>query len=369
MGSAAAYHLARRGQRVLGLERHTSAHDQGSSHGESRIIRQAYFEDPAYVPLLRRAYDLWRQLEHDTGRDLLTVTGGLMLGQPDSSVITGSLRSAREHGLAHEVLDASEIQQRFPPLHPDANLMGLYETQAGFLRPEACVRAHLQRGAELGADLHFEEPALAWEADRSGDGVRVTTAKGIYQASRLVLSPGPWAPAVLADLELPLRVERRVMYWFDPSGGIEPFSVGRFPIYIWATEDGVHFYGFPASDGLGGGVKVALHNLPWADTATAPETIDREVYPAEVEQMRHYIADRIPTLNGTFLYAKTCMYTMTPDEHFVITAHPRYPQVALAAGFSGHGFKFASVVGEILADLAIQGRTSHPVSLFEAARF
>lgn len=369
MGSAAAYQLAARGLRVLGLERHTPAHDRGSSHGQSRIIRQAYFEDPAYVPLLLRSYELWRQIEAETGRDLLVVTGGLMIGAPESHVVQGAIRSAREWNLDHEILDAPTIRRRFPRFTPQPREIALYEALAGFVRPEASVAAHLDRAAALGADLHFEEPVIGWDASPSGEGVRVATARGSYEAARLVLSPGSWAPDILATLGLPLEIERQVMYWFDPVGGDGAFQPENFPIYIWETEPEVTIYGFPASDGPGSGAKVAFFRVPGPHHLTTPETIDREVREAEVGQMRAYIADRIPDLNGTYRAAKTCMYTNTPDEHFIIAAHPDHPQVAIAAGFSGHGYKFASVVGEILADLATTGATRHPIDLFTPARF
>ena len=368
MGSATAYQLALRGVRVLGLERHTPAHSLGSSHGQSRIIRQAYFEDPAYVPLLLRAYELWRQIERETGRELLTVTGGLMLGQPTSQVVAGALRSAQEWQLAHEVLDAADIRRRFPVFQPGPDVIALYEALAGFVRPEDSVAAHLDRAARLGADLHFAEPVTAWEAAPGGEGVRVTTARGSYEAARLVISPGPWAPDLLRDLGLPLEVERQVMYWFDPLGGVAPYSVGQMPIYIWETESQIQFYGFPAHEGPHGGAKIAYFRVPGARGICTPETIDRAVHEDEIAQMREAIVARMPSLNGPLLVAKTCMYTNTPDEHFVIATLPDRPQVAVAAGFSGHGFKFASVVGEVLADLATTGTTRHPIALFDPAR-
>lgn len=369
MGSAAAYQLAARGRRVLGLERHTPAHDKGSSHGQSRIIRQAYFEDPAYVPLLLRAYELWRQIEAETGSNLLVVTGGLMIGMPESHVVAGAIRSAEEWGLAHEVLDAATIRRRFPQFMPQPREIALYEELAGFVRPEAAVAAHLDRAAALGAELHFGEPVVRWEARSGGEGVRVTTARGTYEAARLVVSPGPWAPETLARLALPLEVERQVMYWFAPVGGDAAFAPDRFPIYIWEAEEGVTIYGFPTSDGPGSAAKVAFFRVPGPHQVTTPETIAREVGAAEVAQMRDYIADRIPALNGELLGAKTCMYTNTPDEHFVIATLPDAPQVAVAAGFSGHGYKFASVIGEIMADLATDGTTRHPIALFGPERF
>jgi sarcosine oxidase len=364
MGSSAAYHLAGRGKRVLGLERFTPAHDRGSSHGQSRIIRQAYFEDPAYVPLLLRAYELWERLEEETGEDLVTLSGGLMIGPPDSRTFTGSMASADEYGLPYEVLEAPELKRRYPVFEPTPGTVALFEEKAGFVRPEASVKAHLDRAASMGTDLRFGEEIIAWEP--TSRGVLVETAAGEYEAERLVVSAGAWAPKLLADLGLPLEVTRQILFWFDPVGGIEPFLSDRFPIFIWEPEDGNSFYSIPAHDGPRGGVKVAFFR---ADGSPAdPETIDRVVHDDEVEFIRGYLARYVPALDGDLLYAKTCMYTNTPDEHFVVSTHPEYPQVAIAAGFSGHGYKFCSVVGEILADLASEGETSHPIDLFSPTR-
>lgn len=366
MGSAAIYQLAKRNKRVLGIEQFTAPHDRGSSHGKTRVIRQAYYEDPAYVPLLLRAYELWRQVEAETGASVLSEVGGLMIGPPDSDVVKGSVRSAREYGLAHELLEAADIHRRFPAIQADADTVALYERKAGFLRPEDSVRAHLDRAASLGAELHFEERALGWEPVGT-DRVRVTTDHGQYEAVRLIISPGPWTPGILADLGLPLVVERQVLYWFDPVGGIGPFLPDRFPIFIWGTDGGATPYGFPAIDGPQGGVKIAFYRAP-AEEVCTPETIDRRIRESEIAQMREAIAERIPALNGRFLTGATCMYTNTPDKNFIITPHPRHPQVSIACGFSGHGFKFCSVVGEILADLADRGETRHDIGLFSLAR-
>ncbi len=366
MGSAAVYHLAARGTRVLGLDQHAPVHSYGSSHGQSRIIRQAYFEDPAYVPLVLRAYELWEQLERDADTPLLRITGGLMIGSPHSAVVAGSLRSAQDYNIRHDLLHASEIHRRFPPLTPPATAVGLYEHQAGFLAPEAAVRAHLTRAVDVGATLQFHEPVLAWEASAGGDGVRVTTTRGRYEAARLVIAPGAWAPDILADFAVPLQVERQVMCWFDPIGGIAPFLPDRFPIYIWELDDGTACYGFPAHAGPRGGVKAALHH--GGDVCT-PHTIDRDIRTDDIERVRRTVAERVPALNSTCLHAVTCMYTNTPDHHFVVATHPRHAQVVIAAGFSGHGFKFASVIGEILADVATDGTTQHPINLFTPQRF
>jgi sarcosine oxidase len=364
MGSAAAAHLAARGQRVLGLERFGPAHDQGSSHGGSRITRQAYFEDPAYVPLLLRAYELWDQLAADSGTDVLVRTGGVFLGRPDSRTVAGSLGAAREWGLEHELLDAAEVRRRFPTLAPADDEVGMFEAAAGFARPEATVTAHLDLAAARGAELRFGEPALSWTATPGG-GVRVRTATGEHEAGALVVSPGSWAPEVLAGLGLPLVVERQIMYWFQPSGGTGAWTPDRHPIYIHEAADGTQIYGFPAIDGPRGGVKVAFFRKGIVCT---PDTIDRTVHDHEISEMRDRVAELLPALDGPCLHSATCMYSNTPDEHFVIARHPDSANVTVACGFSGHGFKFVPVVGEILADLAIDGATSHPISLFDPNR-
>ncbi|MEU5909110.1 N-methyl-L-tryptophan oxidase [Micromonospora sp. NPDC047527] len=364
MGSSAAYHLAARGQRVLGLERFGPAHDRGSSHGGSRITRQAYFEDPAYVPLLLRAYELWERLERDTGRDIISLTGGVFVGRPDSATVAGSLRAAREWDLPHETLDAGELRRRFPTFTPADDEVALYEARAGFVRPEATVSAHLDLAARHGADLHYDEPVRGWQVLPDGD-VLVTTDQASHRAARLVVCPGAWAPELLADLGVPFTIERQVMYWFQPGAGVGPFQPGRHPIYIHEDAAGSQVYGFPSIDGPQGGVKVAFfrHGEP-----CTPDTIDRRVRPTEVREMSERLATILPTLAGRFVRGATCMYTNTPDQHFVIATHPEHPQVTVACGFSGHGFKFVPVVGEILADLATEGATRHPVSLFDPRR-
>ena len=364
MGSAAAYHLAGRGRRVLGFERYSPPHEWGSSHGRSRIIRQAYFEDPAYVPLLLRAYELWEQLEKNSDEDILTVTGGLMIGYPNSDLVEGSRESAEKHDLPYEMLDAPEIKRRFPVFEPTSDTVALYEERAGFVRPETSISAHLELAARRGADLRFGQPILSWSADSSGDRVTVETTEGTFEAERLVISAGSWAPELLSELELPLEVTRQILFWFEPDD-ITPFRPENFPVYIWEPDDGNTFYGIPAHDGERG-VKATFFR---ADSIPCtPETIDREVKEADVEFVRQYIGRYLPRLDGKPLQAQTCMYTNTPDLHFVLAPHPEHSQVIVAAGFSGHGYKMASVVGEILADLATEGSTSHPIDLFSPTR-
>lgn len=351
MGSAAAAHAATRGRRVLGLEQFQPAHDQGSSHGRSRVIRLAYFEHPAYVPLLRRSYELWRSLEHLTGRHVLQMTGGLMIGAPDSEVVGGSLRSAREHHLAHEMLDAAAIRRRFPALTPGDGTVALYEQDAGVVFPEEAIRAHLDMAVDNGAHVHFDERVDDWQVSVSGT-IEVRTSRGRYEAGRLILAPGSWAAGLFKLAWLPLTVEPQRLYWFEPAGGAAPFAADRFPIYIWDLGGGVQFYGFPADDE--GRVKVAFFRSPKIDEVT----------------IREALRPHIPSLAaGTLVDSVSCKYTLTPDHHFVMAPHPDHPQVVIASPCSGHGYKFASVIGEILADLAIDGATRHPIDLFTPARF
>lgn len=362
MGSAAAYHLARRGRRVLGLEKFGPAHALGSSHGGSRITRQAYFEDPAYVPLVQRAQAMWPELERETGSTILSLTGGLMIGAPDCRLVTGSLASAEHWDLPHELLDARELRRRFPELQPHHDEVALFEEAAGFVRPEESVRAHLAGAERRGAELHFDEPVCGWRS-LGGGAVRASTPRGTYEAGHLVIAPGAWAPALLAGLELPLTVERLVQFWFRPRGGTRAFE--QQPIFIWEPEDGKRFYSFPAHGDVPGAVKAAMFRS--SDFCTA-DTVARAVGPDEVEELRSYLRERVPALDVAPIDARACMYTNTPDEDFVIAAHPEHADVTIASGFSGHGFKFVPVVGEILADLATEGATSHPIDLFDPAR-
>lgn len=360
MGSAAAYHLARRGARVLGLEQFGVAHDQGSSHGKTRVIRQAYYEGPDYVPLLLRAYDLWHALEREAGTTLLTTTGALYLGTPESPGVAGAELSARTHHIPVEMLSAEEIRTRYPVISPRPGHVGLFEFQAGFLVPEQCVATHADLARRRGADLHFNEPVVSWTAGR--DGVSVRTSRGTYEGGHLAVTAGPWTNQVLQDLALPIRVERVVMYWFEPRGRREEFM--RLPIYAWTVGD-VQTYGFPYLTGQG--LKVAFHQV--FQEATTPQTIRREVGEDETARIRGHLAEFMPEAAGPLVAAATCMYSNTPDSHFIIDRHPAHPRVAIACGFSGHGFKFASVVGEVLADLALRGETSQPIGLFALSRF
>lgn len=361
MGAATAYHLAARGVRVLGLDRFTPPHGRGAHAGGSRIIRMAYAEGAGYVPLLRRAYKLWRDLEAAAGTRLLTPTGGLMLGAPDSQTVAGALASAKAHGLGHEMLDAGQVRRRFPQFTPAEGEVALYEEVAGLVRPEHAIETHLRLASRAGAHLRYGVPVIGWEATR--DGVAVKTADGRCEADRLVLCPGAWAPELLADLAVPLLVQRRVQhYWRAPGEQYEP---DRFPVWIWEYASGRAAYGLPTVDDAG--AKAALHH---GDEPADPHIGAGEATPDEVRAMREWLGPRLPGLaHADWLGGKPCLYTLTPDEHFVLGRHPRHDNVSVAAGFSGHGFKFAPVVGEILADLALGGATEHPIALFAPQRF
>lgn len=289
-----------------------------------------------------------------------------MLGRPESEVVRGSIRSAREHQLPHEILEAGEIRRRFPQFTIHDDDIALFEARAGIVQAELAVQTHLELATREGAMLRFKEPVLHWEP--SGAGVLVTTAAGAYAADSLVVSPGPWAPRLLEELELPLRVERQVLYWFQPKSGVQDYTPDRFPIYIWESPDGLQPYGFPAMDGPESGVKIAFFRIPNAQICT-PETVDRRLNPEDEQAMRQVLRRFLPDLDGELRHATTCLYTCTPDLHFVMGLHPTYPQVSYAAGFSGHGFKFCSVVGEIMADLATNRATRHDLELFARDRF
>jgi monomeric sarcosine oxidase len=351
MGSAAAMHLAQRGARVLGFDRFGPAHDHGSSHGESRLIRQAYFESPAYVPLLKRSYELWDELALASGRSLLHRTGLILLGRR----VTTATAIAREFGISIEELSSAETQARFPSLRVDDDLVGLFEPGAGWLAVESCVEAHLDVATRARALFHFDEPTTAWRVDEATGAVEVETARGRYGAAKLVIAGGAWAPSLLAELRLPLRVHRVVQMWFE--AGAEHMA----PCFAFDLAEGF-FYGFPRT---GGRVKVAEHAA--RHPVDAPEAARREIGAEDVQRVEAFVRERLPALRTPCIDAKTCMYTMTPDEHFVIDVHPRYSQVCFAAGFSGHGFKFSAVVGEILADLALEGRTRWDIGLLRQA--
>ena len=354
-GSAATYHLAKRGQRALGFDRFARGHTLASFGGLSRIIRLSYYEHPSYVPLLKRAWDLWRELERDSGETLLTQTGGLYMGPPEGELVSGSLRSAHTHGLAHEVLDNAELTRRYPLFDIDRDWIGLFDAQAGWLAPERSVETHLRLAERRGATLRFSEPIERWERD--GEGVRVFSAQGTYRARRLVIAAGSWLPRLLPQLAPHLWVERNVLFWFEPRGELDAFA--KLPVYIVEDTDRL-YYGFPYDPG--NGLKMA--GLHFGDRVD-PDTVDREPSPRDEERVRAWLRRRMPLANGERRRAQVCMYTNSPDGHFIID---RDGPVTYASACSGHGFKFASAVGEILADLTISGRSSLDIGFLSSDR-
>ncbi len=360
MGSATTSELAKRGHRVLGLEQFQSPHAFGSSHGKSRVIREAYFEHPLYVPLVQRAYEGWANLEEAAGKDLLQITGGVMVGMPESALVAGARRSAVTHGLPFEDLTAPDLRRRFPALAPAEAMVGLFEPRAGILNPERCIESLLDQARRGGAELRFAERVLEWNA--TIDGVTVKTSAGEYQAGRLVLAAGPWIGGLLGGLGLRFQVERQVMFWFHPAAHPELFSPDRLPVFIWEWRPDSFFYGMPE---LGDGVKIACHHE--GETTTA-ELVRREVDAKEVAAMRQLVARHLPHANGALADRKVCLYTNAPDGHFVLDLHPEFPQVVIASPCSGHGFKFAPAIGEIVADLVIEGRSRFDVSPFSVRR-
>lgn len=361
VGSATAFFLAERGARVLGLDRYHPPHAYGSTHGGSRIIRETAFEHPRYVPIVRRAYECWRLIEQATGRSLLRETGGLFIGDPNGQVVRGSRESAQVHGVPFEQWNRAELAQRYPVYTPRPGAVGFFDPRAGILDPEACVAACLDRAAARGATLRFDEPLERWQTN--SDGVTVVTAQGRYSAAQCVVATGPWMQEPLADAGVRTVVERVLMHWFAPADPA-PFAPGRFPVTLieYATDE--VFAAFPVDrDGL---VKVTVHH--GGDVATAA-SVRREVAPAEVETMRSLLARRIPSANGRWVRSAPCLYTNTPDGQFIISRHPASDCVWLASPCSGFGFKFASAVGEMLAELALDGRTRQDVTPFALDRF
>ena len=363
MGSAACYALAERGARVLGLEQFDIPHAYGSSHGETRIIRLAYAEGAFYVPLLRRAYERWQRLEHDFGEQLLHITGGLDIGAADSALIRGSRASCREHDLSHELLTATEAMARFPALQLPPHFVANYQAEGGFLRSERCIVAHVTRAQALGAEIHAREAVLSWEA--RGDSVHVKTAKGEYVAERLVVTAGGWAGQLLPELAALAQPERQCLGWFQPLD-LPLFTPERLPVWLlWGEGDEGNWYGFPVHGIPGFKLGKFRHLGEPMDLTTS----DREPNAADEALLRRFTERYFPRAAGPTMALKVCFFTNTPDEHFIIDAHPQQSNVIIAAGFSGHGYKFCSVVGEILAELALDGEAKLGIAEFGLGRF
>ena len=344
MGSAAAWRLTARGVDVVCFDRHSPPHTLGSSHGESRIIRTAYFEGPWYVPLLHEAFGLWRELEAATGADLLTLTGALMIGSESSDVVRGALESARRHDLDVDVMSADLVRDRYPGHVLNDDDVGVLDRQAGFVRPEAAVEAMLS----LVPDVRRDTPVADVQAL-------------LDRFDAVVVAAGPWTPELIDWL--PLKIERQVLAWFAVERGVDWLTPDRFPVFI-RESDATDVYGFPTLDGVS--VKVARHH---DGAPTDPDHIDRAVDDTDLNPLKRYVAHYMRGVSTDVVRTATCMYTNTPDGHFAIGRDPKDPRVTVISACSGHGFKFAPVMGDIAADLVIDGRTGREISEFSFARF
>ncbi len=374
MGSAAVYQLAKRGNKVLGIDQFSPPHIFGSSHGDTRITRQAIGEGEQYTPIALRSYEIWQEIEKETGKKLLEMNGGLIISSGAKTAINhvenffeNTIAAAKKYNIKHEILDSSQIRKRFPQFNVQDNESGYYEYNAGFLRPEECVGTQISLAEKYGAIIHRNEKV---ESFSEKDGiVSVKTNLGEYEAKKLIISAGPWFPALIEEeYSKFFKVIRQVLFWFDVKTSIERFEPKNFPIFIWELQGNKQgMYGFPAIDGQNGGVKIASEQY---ETTTTADTVNREVSKEEIKAMyENFIAPHFPDLSDKCVKAVSCLYTVTPDSHFVIDTHPKYPSIILASPCSGHGFKHSAAIGEILAQLAIDGKSKIDISSFSIKRF
>jgi sarcosine oxidase len=359
-GASTAYHAARSGGKVLGLEQFGVVHENGSSHGKSRIYRTAYFEGAAYVPLVQRAQQLWNELQRESRAPILRKTGGLMLGTPDRPTVSGAIRTATSCSLEHEVLTASDVQRRFPAFVPRPSEIAVWDPDAGVLYPENCIRAHADGAMRAGAELHYGERVRSWSA--KGDSVTVRTELGEYASRSVVLTAGAWTPSLAEELALPLVIERQFVLWF-PAKDPALVAPERMPVFLWDRGAHEHTYGVPD---LGDGVKVGS----WiVKTATTPETADRTFGEEAAAPVRHFVETSLRGVTDRETAHASCLYTNAPDGHFLIGTHPRHRHVVIVSACSGHGFKFTSVVGEIAQRLAAGDDPGFDLSMFRPTRF
>jgi sarcosine oxidase len=344
MGSMTAWHLAQRGLRVIGFDRFAPPHSLGSAGGLSRMIREAYSEQPFYVPMIQRAYELWAELERRSGRSILQRTGALVIGERDSATVAGAVRSAADHHLTTELLTAAEVRRRWPAFQLPPEHVALHDPRGGALAPEVAIGAALDLARAEGAVLRSDDPVEAWEP---GTPLVIRTAAGRYEAGRIVLAAGAWMSGALPAVPLPLTVLRQPMFWFEPRGGRPLFHPSRFPVFLWQWTYGHSIYGFPDQ---GEGFKVAID---CEGPEASPDQLDRTVAPGEEAELVAILARYLPDGIGPIRRTTVCMYTNTADEDFILGRHPADGRIVLASPCSGHGFKFSVLIGEICADLAM----------------
>ena len=357
MGSAALYHLARQGAAPVGIEQYPIGHTHGSSHGHSRAFR-AFYNDPVYVTLVRAALPLWQELETLSGEQLLTPNGMLAFAKPGNERLDQNIRVMQETRTAHEVLTAAEVVARFPALQLPTSTVACYTPDSGFLNASRCVRTHVSQAECFGATVH--SGVSVHHIDISKEHPEVETSAGTYRCKRLVVAPGPWASQLLKDLSLPLEVTRQQKFYFKPQGGSALYQPDRLPVY---ADYDRQYYGFPY---YGPGIKVADDGH---GPVTSPETVDRELDRDVQNALERWLKTIMPDVNPSFVEGATCMYTVTPDNDFLIGGHPLNSNIFVGAGFSGHGFKFSTIVGKILAELATDGKTDYPIDKFRLNRF
>ena len=361
MGSSTLFQLAKRGWKVLGLDKYDIPNALGSSHGSTRIIRLAYHEHPSYIPLMHRAYDLWRELEVTINEKLLFTTGSISCGYEGSSMFSGTRYACDLHNIPYEILNARETNKRFPGCSFDNNILSVYQPNGGFLRADKCISAYLSLASDLGAEIHAREPLQTWKSHENG--IEITTPNGIYNTSRLIICAGSWASKLVPELEPYIKPERQVVGRFQTHSP-ETFRLGNFPVFQLEVNEG-RFYGFPSYETPGIKIGKYHHLFQQVD----PDNMNREINQEDQNVLKECLIKYFPTASGSVLSLETCLFTNTPDEHFLIGLHPNDPNVSIAAGFSGHGFKFCSLIGEVLSDLAQGGTTSHNIDLFALTRF
>jgi sarcosine oxidase len=360
-GSAALCQLARRGVRAVGIERFELGHDRGSSHGATRIIRLAHYENASYVPLLHRAYSLWRDAERLINRKLITITGIAEIGPADGGLVAGTVAAASRFGLPHEVLDARALMRRYAVFRLPDTFVAVVQPDGGYIEAAAALEANIRLAREAGALVQTGQAVIAVEPRHRG--VRITTAQSRIDADAAIVAAGPWLGRLLPELRLPLRVTRQAVGWFAPEDAAR-FAANNFPVFLLESRHGIH-YGLPAYENSG--VKVARH-CPLGE-AVDPDGYDRKFGPKDEAAIRAPLAQFVPAANGRLAAAQTCLYTMTPDETFIIDRMPGYPHVVIASPCCGHGFKFSPAIGEILADLVTGGATEHAIAPFRLQRF
>ncbi len=374
MGSSALYQLSQRNLKVLGIDQFNPPHSFGSSHGDTRITRQAIGEGKSYVPLVLRSYEIFEEIEKKTGKKLLEKVGGIIFGNAEAEAIHGkknfiqnTIEAAEKYNIKHTILSAEDLKEKFPQFLLQGKEIGYFEENAGYLKPEVCIETQLELAKKNGVEMLMNTKVMS--VDVLDDGiVKITTTEGEILTKKIILSPGSWMNTFFPELKDLFKVYRQVLYWFDCSTKYQSFTVeNKFPIFIWDFGNGKDVYGFPAIDGKDGGIKVAGEEY---SEEVSPDTIDREVTEQESQKMYDtYIKDRIQGINPKVIKSKVCMYTVTPDSDFIIDFHPVHKQIIIASPCSGHGFKHSGGVGEVLADLATDGKTRFDISPFSIKRF